>query len=76
MNQNYLPKRNTSDLNTIFVISLKFKDYLLIEKTNNSNIRLNDDSVNRNHSIISYKDWNFYIEDIRSKFRTLFINTK
>ena len=73
MNQYNLQNRNLSDLNAIFVISLKLKDYLLIGRANNSDIRLNDVSVSRNHSIISYNDGNFYIEDIGSKFGTLLL---
>ena len=73
MNQYNLPNRNMSDINAIFVISLKLKDYLIIGRANNSDIRLKDVSVSRNHSMISYFDGNFYIEDIGSKFGTLLL---
>ena len=73
MNQYNLPNRNISDINAIFVISLKLKDFLTIGRASNSDIRLNDVSVSRNHSLISYSDGNFYIEDIGSKFGTLLL---
>ena len=65
--------RNISDFNAIFVMSFKLKDYLMIGRANNSDIRLSDVSVSRNHSIISYYDGNFYIDDIGSKFGTLLL---
>ena len=76
MNQYNLPNRNISnisDLNMIFVMSFKQKDYLVIGRANNSDIRLNDVSVSRNHSMISYSNGNFYIDDIGSKFGTLLL---
>ena len=63
--------KNTPDYHAIFVISLKEKDYLILGRANNSDIRLSDVSVSRNHSIISYSNGNFYIDDIASKFGTL-----
>jgi hypothetical protein len=65
--------RNYSDFNVIFVMSFKTKDFLVIGRANNSDIRLNDVSVSRNHSMISYLNGNFYIDDIRSKFGTLLL---
>ena len=61
---------NPPNFNAIFVISLKKKDYIIIGRANNSDIRLSDVSVSRNHSIISYSNENFYIDDIGSKFGT------
>ena len=65
--------RNYSDFNVIFVMSFKTKDFLVIGRANNSDIRLNDVSVSRNHAMISYLNGNFYIDDIRSKFGTLLL---
>ena len=65
--------RNYSDFNVIFVISLKVKNFVIIGRANTSDIRINDVSVSRNHSMISYLDGNFYIDDIRSKFGTLLL---
>ena len=76
MHQYNLQNRNVSnisDLNMIFVMSFKQKKYLVIGRANNSDIRLNDVSVSRNHSMISYDDGNFYIDDIGSKFGTLLL---
>ena len=64
---------NPPNFNAIFVISLKKKDYIIIGRANNSDIRLSDVSVSRNHSIISYSNENFYIDDIGSKFGTLLL---
>ena len=64
---------NPPNFNAIFVISLKIKDYIIIGRANNSDIRLSDVSVSRNHSIISYSNGNFYIDDIGSKFGTLLL---
>ena len=65
--------RNIPDFNVIFVMSFKLKNYLTIGRANNSDIRLSDVSVSRNHSKISYFDGNFYIDDIGSKFGTLLL---
>ena len=65
--------RNYTDFNVIFVISLKVKNFVIIGRANTSDIRINDVSVSRNHSMISYLDGNFYIDDIRSKFGTLLL---
>ena len=65
--------RNYSDFNVIFVISLKIKNFVIIGRANSSDIRINDVSVSRNHSMISYLDGSFYIDDIRSKFGTLLL---
>ena len=67
---NYLNK-NTTDLNIIFVISLKTNSYVNIGRANNSNIRLSDVSVSRNHAKITFSKGDFYLEDIGSKFGTL-----
>ena len=67
---NYLNK-NTTDLNIIFVISLKTNNYVNIGRANNSNIRLSDVSVSRNHAKITFSKGDFYLEDIGSKFGTL-----
>ena len=42
-------------------------------RANNSDIKLNDISVSRNHSIIRYNNGKFYIDDIGSKFGTLLL---
>ena len=65
--------KNLPNFNAIFVISLKIKDYIIIGRANNSDIRLSDVSVSRNHSNISYYNGNFYIDDIGSKFGTLLL---
>ena len=71
MYQYNFQSRNISEFNLIFVMSMKLKDFLVIGRANNSDIRLSDVSVSRNHSIISYDEGNFYIDDIGSKFGTL-----
>ena len=70
MNQ-YSSQNNNSEYNGIFVISFKKKNYLIMGRANNSDIKLNDISVSRNHSIISYNKGEFFIDDIGSKFGTL-----
>lgn len=65
--------RNLSDFNVIFVMSFKLKDYLIIGRANNSDIRLSDVSVSRSHSKITFYDGNFYINDEVSKFGTLLL---
>ena len=42
-------------------------------RANNSDIKLNDISVSRNHSIINYENGELYIDDIGSKFGTLLL---
>ena len=69
----YSPKYKNIEFNAIFVISFKIKNYLIIGRANNSDIKLNDISVSRNHSIISYNDGAIYIDDIGSKFGTLLL---
>ena len=73
MNQYYSQNNNNLEYNGIFVISFKTKNYLIIGRANNSDIKLNDISVSRNHSIISYNNGDFYIDDIGSKFGTLLL---
>jgi hypothetical protein len=63
--------KTTSDLNIIFVISLKSNNYVSIGRANNSNIRLSDVSVSRYHAKITYINGDFYLDDISSKFGTL-----
>ena len=63
--------RALSDINIIFVISLKLKGKIYIGRANNSNIRLSDVSVSRNHAKLKYCNGEFYLEDIGSKFGTL-----
>ena len=65
--------KNVSDLNIIFVISLKSNNYVNIGRANNSNIRLSDVSVSRLHAKITYNDGDFYIDDRGSKFGTLLL---
>ena len=65
--------RNISDLNVIFVISFKVKNYITIGRANYTDIRLSEVSVSRFHSNIIYFDENIYIEDLRSKFGTLLL---
>ena len=63
--------RTLSDINIIFVISLKLKRQIYIGRANISNIRLSDVSVSRNHAKLKYCNGEFYLEDIGSKFGTL-----
>ena len=72
MNQ-YNPINKNIEYNAIFVISFKSKKYLTIGRANNSDIKLNDISVSRNHSIINYDNGELYIDDIGSKFGTLLL---
>lgn len=65
--------RNISDFNAIFLISFKIKPSIMIGRANYSDIRLSDVSVSRNHSIISYFEEKFYIDDLGSKFGTLLL---
>ena len=65
--------RILNDLNIIFVISLKLKEEVFIGRANNSNIRLSDVSVSRNHAKLEYFNGDFYLEDIGSKFGTLLL---
>ena len=63
----------SSDLNIIFVISFKSNNHVNIGRANNSNIRLSDVSVSRNHAKIKYSNGELYLEDISSKFGTLIL---
>ena len=63
--------RTLSDINIIFVISLKLKRQIYIGRANISNIRLSDVSVSRNHAKLKYCNGEFYLEDIGSIFGTL-----
>ena len=72
MNQ-YNPLNKNLDFNIIFVMSFKIKNFLIIGRANNSDIRLSDISVSRNHSVISFDNGEFYIDDIGSKFGTLLL---
>ena len=72
MNQ-YSSTNNNLEYNVIFVMSFKKKKFLGIGRANTSDIKLNDISVSRNHSVISYDSGKFYIDDIGSKFGTLLL---
>ena len=72
MNQ-YNPLNKNLDFNIIFVMSFKIKNFLIIGRANNSDIRLSDISVSRNHSVISFDNGEFFIDDIGSKFGTLLL---
>ncbi len=72
MNQ-YSPQSKNIEYNIIFVMSFKVKNYLMLGRSSNSDIKLNDISVSRNHSVISYDYGKFYIHDIGSKFGTLLL---
>ena len=63
----------SSDLNIIFVISFKSNNHVNIGRANNSNIRLSDVSVSRNHAKIKYSNGELFLEDISSKFGTLIL---
>ena len=63
--------KNSSELNIIFVISLKNNNFVNLGRANNSNIRLSDVSVSRNHAKITFSNGEFYLEDFGSKFGTL-----
>ena len=69
----YNPQEKNIEYNAIFLISFKERENIIIGRANNSDIRLNDISVSRNHSIISYNNGNFYIDDIGSKYGTLLL---
>ena len=62
-----------SEYNVIFVLSFKDKNYMVIGRANESDIRLSDISVSRNHSILSYYYGDFFLDDIGSKFGTLLL---
>ena len=70
---NYNTQNKNLQYNIIFIISFKEKNYLIMGRSNNSDIKLNDISVSRNHSIIRYNNGKFYIDDIGSKFGTLLL---
>ena len=65
--------KELSEYNAIFVISFKLKDYIIIGRSRDSDIRLNNVSISRNHSMINYSNGNFYIKDFGSKFGTLLL---
>ena len=64
---------NVSNLNMIFIMSFKKKNYLVIGRANDSDLKLNNLTVSHNHSVINYSEDNFYIDDIGSKFGTLLL---
>ena len=71
MYQYNFPNKTTSDINIIFMLSFKSNNIINIGRANNSNIKLTDVSVSRNHARIKYYNGDFYLEDIGSKFGTL-----
>ena len=65
--------RNVNELNIIFVISFKTNAQVNIGRANNSNIRLSDVSVSRNHAKLTYSKGDFFLDDIGSKFGSLLL---
>ena len=65
--------RNLNELNIIFVISFKTNLQVNIGRANNSNIRLSDVSVSRNHAKLTYSKGDFFLDDVGSKFGTLLL---
>ena len=65
--------RNVNELNVIFVISFKTNIQVNIGRANNSNIRLSDVSVSRNHAKLTYSNGDLFLDDVGSKFGTLLL---
>jgi pSer/pThr/pTyr-binding forkhead associated (FHA) protein len=62
--------KNTSKMTFMLTVSNEKKEFKL-GRGHESEVRINDISVSRCHTIIKYKDDGFYIEDNISKFGTI-----
>lgn len=56
---------------TLYVIGVEENEKVQIGRESTCEVRLNDISVSRVHSVLSYKNNKFYIQDNKSKFGTL-----
>lgn len=62
--------KNTSRMIHLLTVTEAKKEFKL-GRGHESEVRINDISVSRCHSIIKYKEDGFYIEDNNSKFGTI-----
>ena len=71
---NILNCSNYSEYQTIFIISFSKKKNIRIGRANNSDLRLTDISVSRNHATLScYNNSSIFLEDNGAKFGTLIL---
>ena len=71
---NILNCSNYSEYQTIFIISFNKKKNIRIGRANNSDLRLTDISVSRNHATLScYNNSSIFLEDNGAKFGTLIL---
>ncbi|OMJ68026.1 hypothetical protein SteCoe_34644 [Stentor coeruleus] len=69
---NYIILENGSeDMKSVHVINIENKREIKLGRGNDSDMRIPDISVSRNHAIIHIKNTGLYIEDLKSKFGTL-----
>ncbi len=74
LDQNYIILENVLDKRenrNMYIITLKDKTSIKIGRSNDSDVRMTDISISRNHASISLINDEFYIEDNASKFGTL-----
>jgi hypothetical protein len=62
--------REKRDNRYIYIIHMKNKHIVRLGRSNDSDIRLSDISVSRNHAILTLSKGNFYLQDSSSKFGT------
>lgn len=63
--------REKSEIEMLYVVSMKTKPKIKIGRANDSDLRFTDISVSRNHAQLIYQDGLLYLEDSKSKFGSL-----
>jgi pSer/pThr/pTyr-binding forkhead associated (FHA) protein len=66
--ENILEKRENRNM---YIITLKDKNMIKVGRSNDSDVRMTDISISRNHASISIINNEYYIDDSGSKFGTL-----
>ena len=60
-----------TESHALHVVTLNTGSTLMIGRGHNSDIKLSDISVSRQHAKVKFSNGTFYIEDVNSKFGTL-----
>ncbi len=63
--------KEKSENKYLYIIHIKDKQIIKIGRSNDSDVRISDISVSRNHANLKLIEGSFYIEDNNSKFGTL-----
>jgi hypothetical protein len=63
--------KDRNDSKHIYVINMNEKRSIKLGRSNDSDIRLSDISISRNHALLVLQDGNFFLEDSGSKFGSL-----